>query len=873
MAIAWQQVEQSEAYRKLPVQEQGMAKEQYFKDVVSLKPEFQSLAPQEQEAASNQFLGTLKEPVSKPPVNKAEDFIGQSAKGFVDTMHKIPGVRQFMDLNPEIKELSDETGKPKTMAGKVGEFAGQAAGYAPAFEAGTAAAGGRLIGGALGVGAQEAASDIQEGKGPKATLQDAAMTTAGTYVGGKILQGAAHVISEIPNAFRGVAGRIHDYIARLPTKAFSYGKDPLKVMAEEKITANTIGDYAKEATERLSQRTKELNDAVKSNYERVNLDSQVNGRIDAAIHEAKTSYKDKTDLVENLEHMRDRINAEHDLSDMSLQEAVSMKRKLADDFPFSPMEAKSSTNNLMAKAGHQIHHDINAVIDDVAPHVGELNEKVSSLIDISKAAENRLAVEARNNPLGLIGTIIGTGVAGGVAGQMTGHNPIEAGLGTALAVKAISSPAVLTRVANTLSHLSEVDKINLFKVAPWFMDVAAKAQEYMKNTGRAFGMAGQAGKNAVPTVEAELVAPRQLEHQPFGGPQPRTGSKYPVDDPTIDSNGLPLTHPVIPMGGTVPKGLPAPVNQPYDPHGIFKSRTGESISSRVIPMKGHPDAQTKLLNYDGQRAEKIQHLESKYEGVHNKAQSIKLPIEMAKIPTQAEINLVNSTPKSAADRNDITRILKKYNVPSLKEFNAINENLPKGNQSKKLNNKGQVDSKTLGAAALVGGSALVANKANANTFDKFEGGKQINRQGKLISNGGIERPSLNEYNKAHNTSLKLEDLTKEDIKKFRNWYFRGQNYEKLGNKAQQVIQDYAYHFGKNRANKDLQRIAGARIDGKIGHGTISKANIMDDKVLANRLLDEQISYMKTKNNYAQNARGWHNRINMLRGQINNGGKK
>lgn len=69
-------------------------------------------------------------------------------------------------------------------------------------------------------------------------------------------------------------------------------------------------------------------------------------------------------------------------------------------------------------------------------------------------------------------------------------------------------------------------------------------------------------------------------------------------------------------------------------------------------------------------------MESKYDTPMNKAQSIKEPIIMPKVPTQAEIDRVNSSPKSAKDRAEIVRILKRYNVPSLNKFNQINKGLP-----------------------------------------------------------------------------------------------------------------------------------------------------------------------------------------------------
>lgn len=58
-------------------------------------------------------------------------------------------------------------------------------------------------------------------------------------------------------------------------------------------------------------------------------------------------------------------------------------------------------------------------------------------------------------------------------------------------------------------------------------------------------------------------------------------------------------------------------------------------------------------------------LESKYDGPTQKAQAIKDTIITPRVPTQREIDIVNSAPKSAAERQKISRIMNKYNVKKL----------------------------------------------------------------------------------------------------------------------------------------------------------------------------------------------------------------
>lgn len=175
--------------------------------------------------------------------------------------------------------------------------------------------------------------------------------------------------------------------------------------------------------------------------------------------------------------------------------------------------------------------------------------------------------------------------------------------------------------------------------------------------------------------------------------------------------------------------------------------------------------------------------------------------------------------------------------------------------------------------AAAGGLGVgLASNANAsernNNINAFEGGKQITKSGKLISNHGIEQKTLDSFNKENKTNLTLNNLNDKNVNDIQNWYFKGQNYDQLGDYTKKVIQDYAYHFGKVQANRSLQNIVGANPDGKIGKETISKAIDSNDIDLANELLNEQEQHMKTRSNYVHNARGWKNRINNIRNEIN-----
>ena len=78
MALPWSEVEKSKDYLSLEPQDRLEAQREYFTNVVAVKPEFQSLAPQDQQAAYNEFL--------KPKGNIFTDIAKGVARGSQTTL-------------------------------------------------------------------------------------------------------------------------------------------------------------------------------------------------------------------------------------------------------------------------------------------------------------------------------------------------------------------------------------------------------------------------------------------------------------------------------------------------------------------------------------------------------------------------------------------------------------------------------------------------------------------------------------------------------------------------------------------------------------------------------------------------------------------
>lgn len=323
------------------------------------------------------------------------------------------------------------------------------------------------------------------------------------YLGGKLVQGAGKVLDALPQGLRDASGRLYNWMVKNPLSAYRYGKDPAAIMAKEKVTGNSMTDLANNFQDRLDTRNSQLQEAVKGSDKTVNVQDSMDNHFATAQKEADESLQDRSSISDKLDLMKQKMQDKYgDLNNLSVQDAVKLKRQLADDFPFSG----DPEGNIMAKTAHKMYHDINSAVEQAHPEIADLNDSVSSLIDISKAARNRVALESRNNPIGLISTILGAGT-----GSLIGHG-VEggaAGLGVALASKAATSPAVLSRVAKTLSNLADIDKINLYKAVPAFKSLADKAKawadEHMPELNKPkLGLSGKVGSGVNPS-EAPIV--------------------------------------------------------------------------------------------------------------------------------------------------------------------------------------------------------------------------------------------------------------------------------------------------------------------------------------------------------------------------------
>lgn len=369
---------------------------------------------------------------------------------------------------------------------------------------------------------------------------------------------AGRAFSAIPKVADKVAKNMYNNIVRLPSSAVKFGKDPLSVFSKEKIVANSTDDFATKAQERLNQRSQELEGAIQNSTHTIDAEAVVNQHLTSAANKSTGSLKDRTSGIKELEFLRDSILQKYgNLKNLTVQQAIKLKRQLADDFPF----IAEDPNNINTKAAHKIYHDLNELVEQAHPEIKDLNQRVSGLIDITNAARNRAMVESRNNPFSVLDTAIGG------FGWAASGNPLT-GAALVAARKALGSPAVQTRVAAALSSLPKGQLNKIVTNNPW--------------------LAGYAGKS-VPsnsTVhQAQVVSPPRPQ-APLGLPKPipaylqeRQNMPNRITVPTGSAENL---NPIS-QGFERPVGLPAP-NKPLPSY--LQERQNAPIES--LGVKGDP---------------------------------------------------------------------------------------------------------------------------------------------------------------------------------------------------------------------------------------------------------------------------------------------
>lgn len=109
--------------------------------------------------------------------------------------------------------------------------------------------------------------------------------------------------------------------------------------------------------------------------------------------------------------------------------------------------------------------------------------------------------------------------------------------------------------------------------------------------------------------------------------------------------------------------------------------------------------------------------------------------------------------------------------------------------------------------------------------------------------------------------LDIKNLTIPDVQPiYQRNYWDKVRAELLAAGVDLVTFDYAVNSGPSRSVKDLQRVIGAKVDGKAGPETVKLAGQMDGKAIIQKLCARRMSFLQALKIWNTFKRGWTRRV-------------
>ena len=353
---------------------------------------------------------------------------------------------------------------------------------------------GQATAGAAGGYAYEAGEKLQKGEAPIPGLSTALGAAIPSAITGGAMTKAA-IQERVPSRI------INSLITPLP-KAFSYGKNPGRVIAEEKLTANSWDDLVSKISDKRTEIGENLG-AISETFDKqaqvkkITLDiSKAITPLDSAMQRA-AAQNNKT-LLNRLSEAKEAITkkltlgmdeegnqviqavGKNNLSSMTFKEAVAIKKHIGDLTKWTGNESDDKMLNATLKQvwggiKGKLNNEAERINPSVAASFRKLNEKYADITSAEIAAKYREKLIQRQPSVSLKGHIGAMGAAV-ITLLHTGGSAIPAiaaGLGGAVLDKALSSPAVKTRVAAWLAKSSPEQKSIIYRKLPQ-LEVAIK---------------------------------------------------------------------------------------------------------------------------------------------------------------------------------------------------------------------------------------------------------------------------------------------------------------------------------------------------------------------------------------------------------------
>lgn len=519
----WSSVESNPDYLKMPVADQDEAKSQYFSQVVSKRPDFQQLSDSDKTAAASQFMNKDKiaadQYYNDDSSSKLEK---QMTAGLYN--HVAFGKDLVIATDPKAAKNIARTPDPQTWDEKFGRFVGAGLGILPAFSGGEAigsaiatpliegagAAQGaavatgnisaianasrigskamqlqntaKLAGGATALGVQGGIEASEDGKNTLQSIEKGALDAGSVFIGGKSLEAGASILANTPAYIDWTASRINNSVIKPQLKDFRFGRDPGGFLAKYVTSPdNTLHGWKSATEDAIDTKMQEAKDIISSKGDQtVNVQDSIDKIYGPAMDQAaqvgdegllKQLVSDRQSLSNKQIVVRDPETGEisigagesRNLSQLSLPDAIDLKR-LIGKMPTNWTQGTETLSTLQS-IRRQAYGAVRSATEDIAPELKGVNSDIADGISASNAMGRRMAIEQRQNMLGLYSVTGGTTM---LAGLFSGNLGLAtAGLAQIGADVVMKSPYLASRTAMFLSKLNRSQRATVMNTIPW----------------------------------------------------------------------------------------------------------------------------------------------------------------------------------------------------------------------------------------------------------------------------------------------------------------------------------------------------------------------------------------------------------------------
>ncbi|WP_434286322.1 glycoside hydrolase family 108 protein [Celeribacter sp. SCSIO 80788] len=133
------------------------------------------------------------------------------------------------------------------------------------------------------------------------------------------------------------------------------------------------------------------------------------------------------------------------------------------------------------------------------------------------------------------------------------------------------------------------------------------------------------------------------------------------------------------------------------------------------------------------------------------------------------------------------------------------------------------------------------------------------------TNKGITLATFRRYVMPRGTVADLKALTTEQaVIVYKRQYWDAVCADLLPAGVDFAVFDFGVNSGPARAARYLQKVTGAKIDGRIGPNTLAAVRAKDERVVVSDLCDARMAFLRRLPTYRTFGRGWSSRVARVR---------